>query len=97
MPEPPESDEPVHALEAMARLPPEQRSPSAARAIAAFGRNFREARGAAKLSQQDVERVTGIAQHYISTIERGRENPTLETMTRLADAVGQPLADLLKS
>lgn len=96
MPNPPESDEPVHALEAMARLPPEERPPSAVRAIAGFGRNFREARRAAKLSQQEVERLTGIPQHYISTLERGRENPTLETMARLADAIGKPLADLLR-
>lgn len=96
MPNAPENDESSQSLEAMARLPPEERPPSAVRAIAGFGRNFREARRAAKLSQQEVERLTGIPQHYVSTLERGRENPTLETMARLAEAVGKPLADLLK-
>lgn len=91
----PESDASARILEA-ARMPPEERPPSVQRIMAFFGRNFREARIAAKLSQQEVERLTGIPQHYISTMERGRENPTLETMSRLADAIGKPLADLLK-
>ncbi len=94
MPDAPDSD-PDRILEA-ARLPPEDRSPAVQRIMASFGRDFREARIAAKLSQQEVERLTGIPQHYISTMERGRQNPTLETMTRLADAIGTPLADLLK-
>lgn len=95
MPNAPESDDVVVALEAMARLPPEERPPSVQRVMASFGHNFREARRAAKLSQQEVERLTSIPQHYISTMERGRENPTLETMSRLADAIGTPLAALL--
>lgn len=90
----PESD-PASILEA-ARLPPEERPPSVQRVMAHFGRNFREARIAAKMSQQEVERLTGIPQHYISTMERGRENPTLETMSRLADAIGKPLGDLFQ-
>ena len=71
--------------------PPPERSP----AQAMFGTNFLKARLAAGLSQQEVERLTGIRQHYISTLERGLENPTLDTMTRLAAALGVPLADLL--
>ena len=96
MPNAPENDDAPQSLEAMARLPPEERPPAAARAIAAFGRNFRVARQAAKLSQQEVERLSGVPQHYISTIERGRENPTLGTMARLAAAIGKPLTDLVK-
>lgn len=84
-------------LEAAARLPPEERPPDVQRALASFGRNFRETRVAAKMSQAEVERLTGIPQHYISTMERGRENPTLETMTRLATALGKEVADLLRS
>ena len=61
-----------------------------------FGRRFRKARLEMNLSQQEIERLSGIPQHYISTMERGRENPTLKTMQSLADAVGKPLPDLLK-
>ncbi len=91
----PETVDSERILEA-ARLPPEERPPAVRRIMASFGSNFREARVAARMSQQDVERLTGIPQHYISTLERGRENPTLETMTRLAEAIGKPLADLLR-
>lgn len=86
---------PERILEA-ARLPPEERPPAVRRIMASFGRNFREARIAAGMSQQEVERLTGIPQHYISTLERGHQNPTLETMTRLAEAAGKPLSDLLR-
>lgn len=65
-------------------------------ASATFGRNFREARRKAGLSQKDIERLTGTSQHYISTIERGLENPTLDVVTRLAEAVGKTLAELLR-
>ena len=65
-------------------------------ASAVFGQRFRKARLKAKLSQQDIERLSGLPQQYISSVERGQQNPTLETMTRLADAVGQPLSELLK-
>lgn len=64
---------------------------------AVFGHRFREARRNAKLSQQDIERLSGIPQSYISNIERGLENPTLETVTRLAAAVGKSLSDLFQA
>lgn len=66
-------------------------------ASATFGRNFREARRRAGLSQKDIERLTGTSQHYVSTIERGLENPTLDVLTRLAEAVGKTLAELLRT
>lgn len=91
-----EPDDPQRILEVAAKLPPDDRRPDVQRVLASFGRNFRKARIAAKMSQADVERLTGIPQHYISTMERGRENPTLETMARLAKALGKPPADLLQ-
>ena len=62
----------------------------------AFGRCFRKARLKAGLSQQDIERISGLPQQYVSSVEHGQQNPTLETMTRLAEAVGQPLSELLR-
>ncbi len=61
-----------------------------------FGRNLRAARLAAGLSQQDVEKLTGMPQTFISTLERGAGNPTLDTMTRLAAAVAKALPELLQ-
>jgi DNA-binding XRE family transcriptional regulator len=61
-----------------------------------FGANFRQARLKAKLTQVDVEELTGIRQHYISETENGLHNLTLDTMTTLAQAIGADLRDLLR-
>ena len=41
---------------------------------ALFGANFRHTRQKAKLTQTDVQELTGIRQHYISEIENGVHN-----------------------
>ena len=63
---------------------------------ALFGANFRQARLKAKLTQAAVEELTGIRQHYISEIENGLQNLTLDTMTTLAQAIGTDLRSLLR-
>lgn len=49
------------------------------------------ARKSAGLSQRELARISGIAQGDISKIENGRANPTLNTMNRLAAAMGKEL------
>jgi transcriptional regulator with XRE-family HTH domain len=61
-----------------------------------FGANFRQARLKAKLTQTDVQELTGIRQHYISEIENGVWNLTLDTMTTLAQAIGTDVRALLR-
>lgn len=61
-----------------------------------FGQNFRHARERAGLTQSDIEAQTGIKQHYVSQIENGRQNLTLDTMTALALAVGRDVRTLLR-
>ncbi len=63
---------------------------------ALFGANVRQARLKAKLTQTDVQELTGIRQHYISEIENGVWNLTLDTMTTLAHALGTDVRALLK-
>ena len=63
---------------------------------ALFGTNFRQARLKAKLTQADVEALTRIRQHYVSEIENGLQNPTLDTMTTLARAIGTDVRALLR-
>lgn len=60
-----------------------------------FARRLKEARQAQRLTQAELSRTTGIAQPDISLIERGQANITLDTMERLASAVGVPLHRLL--
>ncbi len=62
----------------------------------AFGQNFRRAREREGLTQSDIEAHTGIKQHYVSQIENGKQNLTLDTMTALALAVGKDVRTLLK-
>lgn len=66
-----------------------------ARQAQQFGENFRQARMRKGLSQSAVSRAASIDQSHVSGIERGRSNPSLELMLRLAAAVREPLADLL--
>ena len=63
---------------------------------ATFARNFKAARRAAGMTQLDVARVANSTYQTVSKIERGILNLTLETMDRMARAVGCELVVLLK-
>jgi transcriptional regulator with XRE-family HTH domain len=56
---------------------------------ARFGENIRDARATAGLSQAELSRRTGVQKHYISRIESGTANVTLEMVATLAMAVGE--------
>ena len=65
------------------------------------GQNVRAARLAVGLSQWElvakVEALaddTGFDQSYISGLEAGRRNPTLQTLWLIARAIGVPLAQI---
>ena len=45
-------------------------------------------RKAKNISQQELSKMTGIIQADISRIENGKSNPTINVITRLADALG---------
>lgn len=61
----------------------------------AFGKNLKATRERAGLSQTEVAGAAGVSQPNIARIETGTQNITLETMKRLADAVGSEIGDLL--
>jgi len=46
------------------------------------------------LSQERLAERAGISAQYVSNIERGRENPTLDLLLRLADALKVSLGQL---
>jgi len=54
----------------------------------AFGRRLRELREERGLSQQALERLTGIAHQSIYQYEHGTASPNWTTVLRLADALG---------
>lgn len=56
-------------------------------------RGHREAQG---MTQADVARRCAVTRTYISALENGRKNPTLETQVRLAAALGVELSVLVR-
>ena len=61
-----------------------------------FGENVRKERLARKLTQQDLAAKLGMERSYLSEMERGRRNPTIQALGRLADALGVEPWELLK-
>ncbi|MEM9193698.1 MAG: helix-turn-helix domain-containing protein [Myxococcota bacterium] len=62
---------------------------------ARLGKRLRELRKAAGLTQAEVARRTGIHRPNIARVEAGRHTPSLETLARLATAIGVPTTRVL--
>lgn len=60
-----------------------------------FGKKLREARLRKKLSQGDVARILDVHRSYISGLERGRRNPSIMTVHKIAKALNLSAKDLL--
>ncbi|MGX1694080.1 helix-turn-helix domain-containing protein [Microbacterium keratanolyticum] len=60
----------------------------------ALGVRVRELREARTLSQEAFAHKAGLDRTYVSGIERGRRNPTLDVLYRLADALEVEVRDL---
>jgi transcriptional regulator with XRE-family HTH domain len=60
----------------------------------AIGARIRQLREQKKLSQGDIERMTGLLRCYTSRVENGHTIPSLETLERYAAALGLPLYQL---
>ncbi|MEI9406931.1 helix-turn-helix transcriptional regulator [Mesorhizobium argentiipisi] len=59
------------------------------------GRNFARLRAAAGLTQEQVADRADISQQYISGLERGQRNPSVETLYKVAQALGVSHVDLV--
>jgi transcriptional regulator with XRE-family HTH domain len=62
---------------------------------AIVGTNVRRARHKAGLTQEQLAHEAKIDLTYAGGIERGRRNPSVQVLGRLADALGVEPADLL--
>lgn len=60
------------------------------------GRNFARLRREKGLTQEEVETRSGFSQQYLSSLERGRRNPTVITIYELAQALGVDHVDLIR-
>jgi transcriptional regulator with XRE-family HTH domain len=60
----------------------------------AIGARLRQLRGQRKMSQGDVEKLTGLLRCYTSRVEHGHTVPLLDTLEKYAAAFGVPLYQL---
>lgn len=60
-----------------------------------FARNLRAIRHEKGISQEDLADRASIDRTYISSLERGKCNPTVLIVERLAKALGVPIALLV--
>lgn len=61
-----------------------------------LGANLKRLRTAKGWSQEDYAFEAGIHRTYISDIERGARNPTIEVLVKLAAPLGVEPADLIR-
>jgi transcriptional regulator with XRE-family HTH domain len=59
-----------------------------------IGNRLRDLREQKLLSQGDIEKRTGLLRCYISRVENGHTVPAIETLEKLARALGIPLYQL---
>lgn len=60
------------------------------------GNNVRKYRQERALSQEELAFKSGLDRTYISGVERGRRNPTVAVLKKIADALGIAPALLLE-
>lgn len=61
-----------------------------------IGARIREARLYANLTQEKLAELAGMDRQSVNRIEQGHASPLLDNLIRLADALGTPLADLVR-
>lgn len=65
------------------------------RTKAALGRKVKDLRRSLTMSQTELAEAAGVRRALVSDIERSVANPTLESLSRIAKALGVEPADLL--
>ena len=61
------------------------------------GLNLQRLRREKGLSQEELADRADIHQTYLSGVERGKRNPTITVLQRIAAALGTDIEDLVKS
>lgn len=60
-----------------------------------FGAAVRRLRRQHALSQEALADLAGINRSYLGEVERGQVTPSLETIEKIARALGRPLSEVL--
>ena len=66
------------------------------RTLATFGRNIRQLREQAGLSQEKFAAKAGLDRSFLSGVESGTRNPGVLTVAKLAKALGVTAAALME-
>lgn len=64
--------------------------------IVAFGAAVRDVRNSRGLSQEELGRMSGLSRVYISDVELGKRNVSLENIARIAGALETEASALLE-
>jgi transcriptional regulator with XRE-family HTH domain len=59
-----------------------------------FGRNMRDRRKALDLSQEKLGELAGLEQSYISNVEAGTRNVSIDNIARIAHALNVDISNL---
>jgi transcriptional regulator with XRE-family HTH domain len=60
-----------------------------------FGKELRTLRLKAGLTQEEVAANAGVSREYVSMLESGKNNPTIDVFIRLCHAIGVSPADVV--
>lgn len=61
-----------------------------------LGENLKRIRTKKNITQTELAKTLGVDKSFVSNIENGKTNPTLSTITNIANALGMSSNDLLK-
>lgn len=61
-----------------------------------LGNNLKRIRTEKGVSQADIAKSLGVSRGFVSNIENGKRNPTLSTISRLAEALNVSTEELFK-
>lgn len=70
---------------------------AAMRMAEVFGKNVRRERQSKGLTLEAMADEVGLAYSYLGEIERGRKNPTLDVVERIAEVLDADPIDLLRA
>ena len=60
-----------------------------------FGQKLRRIRQKKHISQEKLAELAGLHRTYVSSVERGERNVTIETIEKFAEALGIKMAQLM--
>ena len=61
-----------------------------------LGKNLKSIRTAKGISQGKIARILKVGRSFITNIENGKTNPTLDTIAKIAKAIGVSVGELMK-